>query len=467
MNKRIKNVWMLAILSSFLLILLQGYWLYNSISYSMGEIEKDNRDQAEAAVAAYLTHVGSAVRGKSHVGYVVSARFSDYSNYVTTICSPTNTDTIVNGVVQIKPAFRNIIEHRDTFDLREVDSNHSYDCQNTYITYQMTRFNPTHFAQYMRKNLGERFVEAKIKVRPHRLWKTTVRESASLFHHEMLVEIPFNPIMRQTMEMKMRVGVQPILRGMVWQIVGSLLVTLLLLLSFAYLMKVMLLQKRVDKMRSDFVHTMIHELKRPVQTLKMCVSVFSNVDAEESRVIMQTVREESDNLTAYLSKLREVIRAEEHIPLYITQFDIHEALSRLAAFYQKNKTKEVSVTLDYQRGQDKMMGDREQLINVVSNLLENSVKYSADIVNISIVCRDTPRGEVSISVVDNGIGISHEELSKVWQKFYRSQSYSNMMQPGIGLGLSFVDMIVRAHGGSKQIESEVNKGTKITICIPQ
>ncbi len=467
---------MLAILSSFMLILLQGYWLYNSISFSMGEIEKDNRDKAEATVAAYLTRVGNDVRRKPHIGYVVSARFSDYSwGYITTVCSPTNADTIVGGFVKRKPAFRNVIEHRDTFDLREIDSNHSCDCLNTYITYQMIKYNPAHFDQYMSRTLGERFVEARMKVRPHRFWIATIRQSASLFHHEMMVEVPFNPIMRQSMEIKMKVKMQPILQGMIWQIIGSLLVTVLLLLSFAYLMKVMLLQKRVDKMRSDFVHTMIHELKRPVQTLKMCVSVFSGfsekdarkVDAEESRMIMDTVREESDNLTAYLSKLREVIRAEEHIPLRLSSFDIHAELSRLATFYQKDKTKEVNISLDYQRSSDRMMGDKEQLVNVVSNLLENSVKYSGDIVNISITCKDTPNGEVSICVSDNGIGISQEELSQVWQKFYRSQSYSNMMQPGIGLGLSFVDMIVKAHGGTKRIDSEVDKGTKITINIPQ
>ena len=141
----------------------------------------------------------------------------------------------------------------------------------------------------------------------------------------------------------------------------------------------MLLQKKVDKMRSDFVHTMIHELKRPVQTLKMCVSVFSaqkTDEKDENALIMETVREESDNLTAYLAKLREVIRAEEHIPLQITSFDIHAALQNLVAVYRKNKQKEVNVSLDYQRTSDRMMGDRDQLLNVVSNLMENSVKYS-------------------------------------------------------------------------------------------
>lgn len=149
----------------------------------------------------------------------------------------------------------------------------------------------------------------------------------------------------------------------------------------------MLLQKKVDKMRSDFVHTMIHELKRPVQTLKMCVSVFSaqkTDEKDENALIMETVREESDNLTAYLAKLREVIRAEEHIPLQITSFDIHAALLNLVAVYRKNRQKEVNVSLDYQRTSDLMMGDRDQLLNVVSNLMENSVKYSGDIVNIHV-----------------------------------------------------------------------------------
>lgn len=257
---------------------------------------------------------------------------------------------------------------------------------------------------------------------------------------------------------------------MMWQMIGSLLVTIMLLLSIAYLIKVMLLQKKVDKMRSDFVHTMIHELKRPVQTLKMCVSVFSaqkTDEKDENALIMETVREESDNLTAYLAKLREVIRAEEHIPLQITSFDIHAALQNLVAFYRKNRQKEVNVSLDYQRTSDRMMGDRDQLLNVVSNLMENSVKYSGDIVNIHVACRDTEKEEVMISVSDNGIGISPDEQQRVWTKFYRSNAYPDMMQPGIGLGLSFVDMIVKAHGGRKMMQSEVGKGTRISIVIPQ
>jgi len=416
MNRRIKQVWLLAILSSFLLIGLQTYWLYNSVTYSMGEMGKKNAEKAELAIIAYLTNIGAAVKEKSHIGYVVSAYFSDFKGPCTTVCSPLDTDTIIGGVVYRKPGFGNVMEKRDTFDLRETDSNNSFDCLNTYITYQLTRFDKAHFDRFISRKLGNDFIGAEMKTGKHRLWQTRIVESPTLFHHEMLVQVPFNPIQYQSMQMRMQVPMLPILKGM------------------------------------------------------MCVSVFSaqkTDEKDENALIMETVREESDNLTAYLAKLREVIRAEEHIPLQITSFDIHAALQNLVAVYRKNRQKEVNVSLDYQRTSNRMMGDRDLLLNVVSNLMENSVKYSGDIVNIHVACRDTEKEEVMISVSDNGIGISPDEQQRVWTKFYRSNAYPDMMQPGIGLGLSFVDMIVKAHGGRKMMQSEVGKGTRISIVIPQ
>lgn len=305
MNRRIKQVWLLAILSSFLLIGLQTYWLYNSVTYSMGEMGKKNAEKAEQAIVTYQTNIGAAVKEKSHIGYVVTAYFSDYKRPVTAVCSPLDTDTIIGGVVYSKPGFSNVMQKRDTFDLRETDSNNSFDCLNTYITYQLTHFDKAHFDRFISRKLGNDFIGAEMKTGKHRLWQTRVVEPPTLFHHEMLVEVPFNPIQYQSMQMRMQVPMLPILKGMMWQMIGSLLVTIMLLLSIAYLIKVMLLQKKVDKMRSDFVHTMIHELKRPVQTLKMCVSVFSSQktdEKDENALIMETVREESDNLTAYLAK---------------------------------------------------------------------------------------------------------------------------------------------------------------------
>ena len=194
MNRRIKQVWLLAILSSFLLIGLQTYWLYNSVTYSMGEMGKKNAEKAEQAIVTYLTNIGAAVKEKSHIGYVVTAYFSDFKSPCTTICSPLDTDTIIGGVVYRKPGFGNVMEKRDTFDLRETDSNNSFDCLNTYITYQLTHFDKAHFDRFISKKLGNDFIEAEMKTGKHRLWQTRIVEPPTLFHHEMLVEVPFNPI---------------------------------------------------------------------------------------------------------------------------------------------------------------------------------------------------------------------------------------------------------------------------------
>lgn len=181
MNRRIKQVWLLAILSSFLLIGLQTYWLYNSVTYSMGEMGKKNAEKAERAIIAYLTNIGAAVKEKSHIGYVVSAYFSDFKGPCTTVCSPLDTDTIIGGVVYRKPGFGNVMEKRDTFDLRETDSNNSFDCLNTYITYQLTRFDKAHFDRFVSRKLGNDFIGAEMKTGKHRLWQTRVVEPPTLF----------------------------------------------------------------------------------------------------------------------------------------------------------------------------------------------------------------------------------------------------------------------------------------------
>ena len=162
MNRRIKQVWLLAILSSFLLIGLQTYWLYNSVTYSMGEMGKKNAEKAEQAIVTYQTSIGAAVKEKSHIGYVVSAYFSDFKGPCTTVCSPLDTDTIIGGVVCRKPGFGNVMEKRDTFDLRETDSNNSFDCLNTYITYQLTRFDKAHFDRFVSRKLGNDFIGAEM-----------------------------------------------------------------------------------------------------------------------------------------------------------------------------------------------------------------------------------------------------------------------------------------------------------------
>ena len=111
--------------------------------------------------------------------------------------------------------------------------------------------------------------------------------------------------------------------------------------------------------------------------------------------------------------------------------------------------------------------DRMHLANIVCNLLENAIKYSREAVTIRIDYQQRTDGLLQITVADNGIGIVKADQRYVFDKFYRSESAKDQAIPGIGLGLSYVRLLVEAHGGTITFESIEGKGTTFTILIPQ
>ncbi len=177
--------------------------------------------------------------------------------------------------------------------------------------------------------------------------------------------------------------------------------------------------------------------------------------------------EETDNFTEYIGKLRDVIRVEEHLPVNVEQFNVRAMLENEARHFEKDTAdKTVHVVLKYERLSDSMFGDRMQVNNVVRNLLENAVKYSGEEVSITIGCRDEGSA-IMLSVTDNGIGIPVKEQRLIFRKFYRATNTHNLMQPGMGLGLSYVRMVVTAHGGKVTLKSKPMEGTTVTLIIPQ
>ena len=105
--------------------------------------------------------------------------------------------------------------------------------------------------------------------------------------------------------------------------------------------------------------------------------------------------------------------------------------------------------------------------NIISNLLENSIKYSDESVKIDIDYRENSNDSVCLTVADNGFGIAKTDANYIYDKFFRSRSASDNDIPGMGLGLAYVKQLVQAHRGNIVMESEEGVGTIFTINLPQ
>ena len=284
------------------------------------------------------------------------------------------------------------------------------------------------------------------------------------------VDYPYNPMKFEQVRVQVQILPHALLLRMGWQLLGSLLMILLLAFCLLFQIKTILRQRRIDEMRKNFVNTMIHELKRPVQTLKTCVAFLSHrelcADPQAMEEVIHDSRAGLDNLSAYLQKLRDMTRADDgQAQLTVTTFRLREAVDNLVLLQQSATDKQISFEV---RIDPSLMvrADRLHFSNIISNLLENAVKYSGDAVHIVIEAAVTD-ARLTLSVADNGIGIPLAEQARVFDKFYRSASLPDPAVPGIGLGLSYVKLLTEAHRGTVTLRSRPGQGTTVTVSIPQ
>ena len=190
-------------------------------------------------------------------------------------------------------------------------------------------------------------------------------------------------------------------------------------------------------------------------------------DMESKQKILNSSHNELDNLTSYFSKLRDITFSDStEIPLVKSRFALRGLMEECIG--KQNVPSDKDVKMEIVAGDDlEIRADRMHLANIVCNLLENAIKYSREAVTIRIDYRMREDGMVQICVADNGIGIAKADQRYVFDKFYRSESAKDKAIPGIGLGLSYVKLLVEAHGGNISFDSTEGEGTTFTIVIPQ
>lgn len=253
--------------------------------------------------------------------------------------------------------------------------------------------------------------------------------------------------------------------------VSSLIITLFIIMMFSLTLYIMFKQKRLSEMKNDFVNNMTHELKTPISTISLASQMLNDrsiPDAQKNlEHISRIIQTESKQLGYQVERvLQMAIFDHGELKLKNEPVDLHDIIETVAQNFLLQMDKRGG-KLEFLPEADQAVveGDLVHLTNVVSNLMENAMKYTHRNPEITISTKNE-NGSIVVSVADNGIGISKEDQKRIFDKFYRVPTGNVHNVKGFGLGLSYVKLIVEAHGGNIKIKSELNKGSRFDIHLP-
>lgn len=253
----------------------------------------------------------------------------------------------------------------------------------------------------------------------------------------------------------------------------SLLFIFILVISFAMTMFALSRMMKYDEMKNGFINNLTHELKTPVFSSSLILNVFEKKlngkgDAVKFHKYIGLLERENDKLKQSINKVLDIAVLEnDKLKMDFKTSDIHQIIRHSAEtqrFLAETKNGEILFNLkasDYHA-----MADPIHLENVISNLLDNAVKYTKDKPEILISSKNV-NSKIQIDIEDNGIGLKAGDRLDVFNKFYRVSTGNHHEVKGYGLGLSYVKMIVESHSGEIKVESKPGKGSKFTITLPQ
>ncbi len=257
--------------------------------------------------------------------------------------------------------------------------------------------------------------------------------------------------------------------------IPSFSLTLILFLVFLYTIIVAFRQKKLTEMKNDFINNMTHEFKTPISTISLAAQMLNDSSVRKSPTMLQhistVINDETKRLRFQVEKVLQISMFDrQKATLKLTDVDVNVAIANITATFKLKVEKyggHIEAHLD---AEDPIVNvDEMHFTNVIFNLLDNAVKYRREDVplELEVATKDLPaRGEVQITVRDNGIGIRKEDLKRIFEKFYRVSTGNRHDVKGFGLGLAYVHKMVGELGGEIDVESTLGKGTKFIITLP-
>jgi two-component system, OmpR family, phosphate regulon sensor histidine kinase PhoR len=263
-----------------------------------------------------------------------------------------------------------------------------------------------------------------------------------------------------------------VLKEITPQILFSVFLTLLTGLAFLFMYRSMKSQQRLMEIKNDFISNVTHELKTPVTTVSVALEALRNFkgleNPQRTEEYLNIAQSELNRLTILTDKiLKTAIFENKGVNFEAEPVDLFETMEQvlhsMKLVFEKQKAK---VTFEKMGDSFTINGGSVHLTNVIYNLLDNALKYSQGEPRISVSLEEHD-SRVVIKVSDKGIGIPKEYSKKIFEKFFRVPAGDVHNVKGYGLGLSYVDSVIRSHHGNIEVNSETGKGSTFIISLPK
>lgn len=251
----------------------------------------------------------------------------------------------------------------------------------------------------------------------------------------------------------------------------SSLLLVIIILFFAYTISIILKQKRLSEIKSDFINNMTHELKTPISTIALSSEVLMKPNISENpeklKNYAQIINRENLRMQNQVEKVLQIASLEkDKVELTKTYVNLNKLIEDvIATFTPLIEDRKGEIHFDSAAKNPTVHIDEIHISNVITNLIDNALKYSKDSPTVSIVTKNE-KENIVVSIKDNGIGMKKDVAGLVFDKFYRVPTGNIHNVKGFGLGLHYVKVMTEEHGGKIEVNSVVNEGSTFTLTLP-
>jgi two-component system phosphate regulon sensor histidine kinase PhoR len=252
-----------------------------------------------------------------------------------------------------------------------------------------------------------------------------------------------------------------------WVLLGAITFMMVILAAFFVTIRSLLIQKKLSEIKSDF-NNMTHEFKTPIATISLAVDAMRNEKVQASPEKMAyfsgIIKDENIRMNKHVETILQAAHMDrEELKLNPVPLHLHALIEGAIDNHQlqlKEKNGEVILHLD--ASPDVIVADEIHFSNLISNLIDNAIKYAAAAPVITI--NTYIKGDaIFVSVTDNGIGMNDETQKRIFEKFYRAHTGNLHNVKGFGLGMSYVKTVIDAHKGNISVASKLGEGSVFTV----